>query len=137
MLPISALAALGLFQSHVSPPLTMPKHVEIVDSCIALAATLISHQQHQGTHPFSFDSSVCSIPYTHLLFSHLFIRSPMYFHCVRPLLYKGHSLESFWGNHSSTFIRIQVIQLSFEVFSQSVCANLVLYLESWQTQVVF
>ena len=137
MLPISALAALCLFQSRVSPTLARPKRVGIVDSCIALAATLISHQQHQGTHLFGFDSSICSIPCIHLLSSQLFICFLMSFRCVRPLLYKGHSLESFWGNHSSTYIRIQVIQLSFEVFSQSVCANVVQYLECWQSQGVF
>ena len=84
---------LCLLIKHILPPLARPKNVGIVDSCIAFDATLISHQQHQGTHLFGLDSSEYSMQHTHLLFFTPFQFFSMSFHCVRPLLYKGHSLE--------------------------------------------
>ena len=52
---------LCLLIKRVLPTLARPKNVGIVDSCIAFDATLISHQQHQGTHLFGLDSSEYSM----------------------------------------------------------------------------
>ena len=84
---------LCLLIKRILPPFGRPKNVGIVDSWIAFDATLISHQQHQGTHLFGLDSSEYSMQHTHLLFFTPFQFFSMSFHCVRPLLYKGHSLD--------------------------------------------
>ena len=84
-----------LFQKRVLPPLARPRRVRMMGAWILFAATRFSHQKTSRDTPLPPWCIRIWLQHDCLLSSHLFICFSSTFSCARPLLYKGHILESF------------------------------------------